>query len=324
MADNMMKALLISNDKSSKIVEIPKPFAAKGQVIVQVKFSALDTATLAVLDPKSWLSFFLHAKIEPLILGWHFSGTVVELGPGVKEYETGHAVWGHLQYEPGQKQGSFSEYIAVDVEACALKPKNVSLEQCAAAATECTTALQALRDKGGLEEDMSVLILGAAGAVGNAAVGIAKKLGATRITAVCSAKDIPRVLGADRVLNKSQDPFAGNTRYHVIFDTPSVLYPHARLSHLYHGGAYVSTLPSWSWLGGCVVSLFTSKSVSVVHAKSTKDDLELIGEWLQEGLTEYCKIDSQFKIKDMRQALARYQDRSKTGRVVLQVEGGWS
>lgn len=270
----------------------------------------------------------MHSRTEPLILGLHFSGTVVEKGPEVDDYQVGNAVWGHLQYQPGQEQGSYAEYITVAADACARQPKNVSLEQCAAAATETMTALQAMRDVGGLEEDMQVLIVGAGGGVGSAAVGIAKKLGAI-VTAVCGSKDVARVqaLGADRVVDRAkEDPLAGDSKqmhYHVIFDTPSVYLARQCLSHLYHGGAYISTLPSWSWVVGLVMSQFTSKKVAMVEVKSKKDDLELIGEWLQQGLVDCNTIDSQFKIKDMDKALARHEDRL-AGRVVLQVKGGWA
>lgn len=322
-----MKAVHLNYDKTFKIIEVPKPFPSKGEVLVQVKYAAIDTATRQVLN-KDWVGYLAHARTEPLILGWHFSGAVVEKDPEVDDYQVGNAVWGHLQYQPGQQQGSYAEYITVAVDACARQPENVSLEQCAAAATETMTALQAMRDVGGLEEDMHVLIVGAGGGVGSAAVGIAKKLGAT-VTAVCSSKDVARVqaLGADRVVDRSkdEDPLANDSKvyYHVIFDTPSVYSAPRCLSHLYHGGAYVSTLPSWHWLGGMIMSQFTSKKVAVVEVKSKKDDLELIGEWLQQGLVDCNKIDSQFKIKDMDKALARHEDRP-AGRVVLQVEGGWA
>ena len=205
-----MKAVHFNKtDKTCKVVEIAKPTPQDDEVLVKVKFSALDTATPDVLS-NSWVSYFLHAKADPLILGWHFSGIVEQLGAAASSDHSasslniGDEVWGHLEYDPAQKQGSFSEYITVKTNACAKVPdkSKVTLDKYAAVATEAMTALQAIRDDGGLEKDMHLLVVGAAGGVGSAAVSIGKQLGA-HVTAICSSKDVDFVksLGADRVLD---------------------------------------------------------------------------------------------------------------------------
>ena len=91
-----------------------------------------------------------------------------------------------------EPQGSFAEYVKVKHDECAEIPKDVSFEIAAASATESVTALQAIRDLGGLTKKSSILIIGAAGGVGNAAVQIAKNLGA-HVTAVCGSKDVKKV-----------------------------------------------------------------------------------------------------------------------------------
>merc|ERR1712224_1037589 len=94
------------------------------------------------------------------------------------DLKEGVAVFGFLQYEPSQSQGAFAEYITVKHNECAIKPNDVSFEVAAASSTEAITALQAIRDKGGLklrseskeQQQQTILVVGAAGGVGSAAV----------------------------------------------------------------------------------------------------------------------------------------------------------
>ena len=319
-----MKAMELTFERKANLVEIPKPTPKNNEILVKVASAALDTTIDAVLS-KSLIGKFTHASAKgPLILGWHFAGTVVELGPETKGYKIGDKVWGHLQYEPKQNQGSFAEYITVEPDACAIKPENVSFRKAAAAATESTTALQAMRDEGGLQKGKTILINGAGGGVGSLAVRIAKRLGAAKVTAVCSTKDVKRVksLGADEVIDrtKGEDPLV-QRKYDVIFDTPNALPVRRSLGALASGGSYVATLPSWGLLGAFLLALFVSKKVTMIGCKSKKEDLELIGSWLEDGLE--VTVDSYYRVIKLEEAVARQSDRSKLGRVVVDVEGGW-
>jgi NADPH:quinone reductase-like Zn-dependent oxidoreductase len=193
------------------VVDVAKPkVVAPTDVVVKVQYSALDTAVENVVK-KTFAGFFLHAKAEPLVLGWHYAGAVEAAGADAEhDLKKGDAVFGFLEYDPRQAQGSFSEYVRVRADQCARIPPGVDPKSAAAAATGSVTSLQALRDCGGLSASQSVLILGAGGGVGSAAVAVAKRLGA-RVTAVCSARDVERVrgLGADEVLDRAEvDVFA--------------------------------------------------------------------------------------------------------------------
>jgi len=314
----------------SRTTKIAKP-SIEGQptdVLVKVKYSALDTATKDVVD-KTITGYFVHSRSNPLIVGWHYSGTVIALGSETEEQfglHTGDEVWGFLEYSPKQKQGAFSEYIVVAANKCARVPSTVDLKVAAAAATESITALQALRDYGELTSgESSVLILGAGGGVGSAAVGIAKRLGAKHVTAVCSTKDVKRVklLGADVVLDRSKvDVFAiENNKYDLIFDTPAKYSALQCFKSLTPKGHYVVTIPSFSLVAAKFVGLFNGKTASFVECDSNRKDLELIGQWLVDGLV--VDIDSTYPIRDIQKAMVRQQDKSKVGRVVVEVLGGW-
>jgi len=335
-----MKAIAFNfktDNGTPHMVETTKPTPGEKDLIVKVSYSAIDTAPQEVIH-KRMMGYFVHdLKVDTLLLGWHFSGIVAETGSGVKGLKVGEKVYGFLQYEPKQKQGTFAEYIRVEEEACALVPDGLDMKTVAAATTEALTALQAIRNLGGLTNEpnaassssqRSILVLGAGGGVGSAAVGIAKKMGA-RVTAVCGTKDVARVesFGADEVIDRSKhkDIFktlrSRNKTYDVVFDAP-VKYSAVRSFKLLRkGGAYVTTIPTLGMLAGKFVALFNGKRVCFVECHSNREDLDLLSEWLQSGLQ--IDVDSVYPVKDMNRAMERQASRVKAGRVAIQVDGGW-
>ena len=272
---------------------------------------------------RDFVGRFLHAQTRPLILGWDFSGIVEELGEGVTGLNVGDEVWGHLQFTPGQKQGSYAEYLTVSPAEVALKPAGVSHQLAAASPTITMTALQSLRDCGRLSSGGRVLIIGAAGGIGAAAVGIAKQMGA-HVTALCSTADVERVkaYGADTVIDRRKDNiFESDQTFDVIFDTPAV-YSFGKCSRLLNKrGTYVTTMPAFTLLSGMLKSLFSSKRVRFVQVASKRADLELVSSWFAKGLS--TTIDSTFKVAELAKALARQATPGRAGRVVVEVEGGW-
>lgn len=308
---------------NSKVIQVEKPTPSCDEVLVQVVFAAIDTAIGQVLR-RDFQGHFLHSTKPPMILGWHFSGVIEAVGNDVHNFSSGDEVWGHLQYESTQAQGSFSEYITVKTDACAKKPPSVSHSEAAATSTEAMTALQAMRDDGGLEKGMSLLVIGAGGAVGVAAVQIGKQLGA-HVTAVCSSKDVELLarLGADEIIDRTaNDPLQHSRLFDVIFDTPCVYAPTSCLGLLESGGTYVTTLPSFSLTIGKVLTLLGPKAVKMVECRSKRKDLETVGKWLENGSMK-TPIDSTFKVRDMKDAVKRYSSKEKKGRVVIEVLDGF-
>lgn len=305
-----------------EMTEIPLPAPGQNEVRVRVVAAAVNPAEEKVLQG-GMVGRFLHAYSTPLILGWDFSGIVDAVGSGVSDLPIGTAVWGHLAFTPSQRQGTFSEFIVIPRDELAAKPDDVSFDVAAAAATVTMTALQSLRDLGKLKEGRKALIIGAGGGVGAVAVGIAKRLGG-HVTAICSAADFERVkaLGADDVIDyRSDDPLGNEAAYDVVFDTPAV-HTFAQCANILRpGGNYVTTLPNAALVTGKMSTLFSSKSCHFIQVASRQDDLELVGEWLSDGLE--VPIDSTFAVADVAAALARQKSRERKGRVVVSVDGGW-
>ena len=305
-----------------ELKQIPKPSPGRGEVRVQVIASSVNAAE-EKLTSGAFVGRFLHARTSPLVLGWDFAGTVDALGEGVDDLVQGAAVWGHLAFAMTQKQGAYAEYITVARAELAAKPDAVPFHVAAASATVAMTSLQSMRDLGGLAEGNKVLIIGAGGGVGAVSVGIAKRLGG-HVTAVCSTPDVERVkaLGADVVIDRKQaDPLAAEGAYDVVFDTPAVHSFGSCAKLLRAGGAYVTTLPDGALITGMMRALFSSKRCYFVQVASKRADLELVGEWLGDGLE--MTIDSRHKIGDLDAALKRQNERGRVGRVVVDVADGW-
>merc|ERR1712130_940215 len=245
----------------------------------------------------------------------------------------GEEVFGFLQYNGSQTQGAFSEYITVRQDECALKPKGVDFDLAAASTTEPVTALQALRDKGGLcietDKQQTVLVVGAAGGVGSAAVQIAKNLFGAHVTAVCSTKDVEQVrsmFGAQVVIDRSvntdyvQKLIKEKVSFDVILDCPCVL-PSSAANLLKPSGSIVTTAPSGTMYLNQTKLMCSSKSASWIMCESNQKDLNIVGELLSQNKL-IVPIDSRFNVKEMSLAMAKQAGR-KNGRVILKIENGW-
>jgi NADPH:quinone reductase-like Zn-dependent oxidoreductase len=145
-------------------------------------------------------------------LGGDFAGVVEAIGNGVEDFAIGDEVF-------GCDSGAFAEYVVVD-DVVERKPANLSFDEAAAVPVAGFTALQGLRDHGGVQPGQTVLINGAAGGVGTFAVQVAKALGA-EVHAVCSTSNVEqaRELGAGRVFDYTTEDFTrSGVRYDVLFD----------------------------------------------------------------------------------------------------------
>ncbi|MFW6067547.1 MAG: NAD(P)-dependent alcohol dehydrogenase [Myxococcota bacterium] len=296
-----------------RVADVPAPQPRHGQVLVRVAASAVNHADAKVIGGNR----MLHRRAFPLVVGYDFSGEVEAVGPGVPDLELHDHVFGHLPYDPRNRQGAFAEYVAVPRDQVARKPVDVSHEVAAAAATPGLTALQGLRDVGRLEQDQRVLVIGASGGVGSLAVGVAKRLGA-HVTAVCRAEEagLARELGADEVLDRSAGlPSEG--AYHVIFDTPAA-HAYRRCAHLLApGGAYVTTLPSPAFFADKLRTLASSKRCGLVVVRPVRADLDRLASWIQQGLQ--VPIDSTHPVCHVARALERLGQGGVRGRIVIDV-----
>ncbi|RDD84157.1 NAD(P)-dependent alcohol dehydrogenase [Streptomyces parvulus] len=248
MNDRMMQAVLFDRYGGPDVLYVgraPVPEPAPGEVLVKVSAFSVNGSELTVRAGRLRL---LTGREFPKRVGLDFTGEVAALGAGVGRLRTGDRVWGVLSRTSGW--GSAAEYVTVPAERVGLVPDGLDLVE-AATLPVATTAITALRDKARLRPGERLLVRGAAGGIGHAAVQLGKAYGADVTALARSANlDFVRGLGADAAIDhRSIDP-AELGRFDVVMDTVGTdLRTFRRL--LNPGGRMVSIaldldrLPAW-------------------------------------------------------------------------------
>ena len=173
VAKSMRAAMLKAQAGPFEIVEIARPAAGPGEVLVRIAASGVNP-----LDLKIRAGAAAHARHPiPAILGMDLAGIVEEVGAGVDGFRPGDEVYG-MTGGVGGIQGSLADYAAVDARLLALKPANLSMREAAALPLAFITAWEGLVDRAHIQAGQRVLVQGGAGGVGHIAVQIAKALGA--------------------------------------------------------------------------------------------------------------------------------------------------
>lgn len=223
-----MKAVICPKYGPPEVLEIrdiPRPVPKKNEILVKLVTSAVNTGDVRIrgLRVKGLMKIIMRvvlgvSKPRKPVLGTVFSGVVEEVGASVTQFEIGQEVYGTT----GFQQGCHAEYVCIpENKAITSKPENASFEEAAALPFGGQTAIYFLR-KGKIDAitNPEVLIYGATGSVGTAAVQIAKHYGAT-VTAVCSSrgKELVEKLGADYIVQYDQEDFTKvPARFDIILD----------------------------------------------------------------------------------------------------------
>jgi NADPH:quinone reductase-like Zn-dependent oxidoreductase len=187
-----------------KLEEISKPTPGDDEVLVEIHASSVNFNNLAFVRGEPFLARLWTGLLKPKykIPGNDIAGRVEAIGRNVKQFQPRDEVFGDL-FNYGR--GAFAEYVCVPENALVLKPANISFEEAATVPEAAIVALQALRDKGQIQQGQKVLIYGASGGIGTFAVQIANSFGA-EVTGVCSTSnvDMVRSIGADHVIDYTQ------------------------------------------------------------------------------------------------------------------------
>ena len=182
--------------------DMPSPELRDKDVLVQVHAAGVNPLDVKIRDGafKRILPYRL-----PLVLGNDVAGIVVAIGPGVRQFKPGDAVYARPD---DRRIGTFAELIAIDEADVALKPENLSMEEAASIPLVALTAWQALVEKGQLKKEQKVLIHAGSGGLGTIAIQLAKHLGATVATTASAANaELVKSLGADLVIDYKREDF---------------------------------------------------------------------------------------------------------------------
>ncbi len=206
-----------------ELATFPVPALGDDDVLVRVRAASVNTPDwLEVLGVPYVLrlQFGLRQPSAP-VRDTDLAGVVEAVGSNVADIRPGDEVFGSSGSSSRKaRAGTFAEYAVAPASSVLLKPADVSFEEAAASVMSGLTALIAVRDVGRVGAGTKVLVNGASGGVGTFAVQMARHLGA-EVTGVCSGRnvDLVRSLGADHVVDYTQDDFTRSSRrYDVVLD----------------------------------------------------------------------------------------------------------
>ncbi len=240
-----------------EIRELEKPSPKPDEVLIRIHAAVVTSADCTFRKGKPYVArlYFGLTKPRTDVLGTEFSGQIEQVGKEVKLFKPGDDVVA----SPGAKFGAHAEYICIKENGViAFKPENLSYAEATAACEGALTALPFLRDHAMIESGQKILINGASGAVGTAAVQIAKHYGA-EVTGVCSTANLELVksLGSDTVIDYTEEDFTkGSELYDFVFDTVGKSSFSLCKNILKKGGVYLATVLTFANL---LQMLWTSK-----------------------------------------------------------------
>jgi NADPH:quinone reductase-like Zn-dependent oxidoreductase len=309
-----------------RIEEVERPAPAEDEVLVRIHATAVTRSDCATRDAnrQSGLVVMLMSRLvsgvlrpRQRILGTEFAGEVAAVGAAVSEFAVGDRVFG----TSGFAFGAHAEFICVRQSArIALMPAGMGFVEAAAVCDGGLNALWCLRHADP-RTGQTILVYGASGAIGTAAVQLAKYFGAD-VTAVCGTKnlDLVRSLGADRVVDYTREDFTANGQtYDVIFDAVGKHSFNRCRGSLRPGGVYLAT----DGLRNLMLALWTArigdKKVRFpIPPRYTKADVLLLRELIEAG-TYRAVVDRRYPMADVVAATRYVETEHKTGNVILTI-----
>ncbi len=308
-----------------QLCEVAKPAPKRGEVLIKVHATTVSSADWRMSGLNVPQGFTLMMR---LALGWHgprqpilgteFAGMVEAVGTDVRQFKVGDSVFGIKD----AAMGCHAQYMCMSQDgALALKPANLSDAHAAALSFGGTTVLSFFR-RGQLGRGDRLLINGASGAVGTAAIQLGNYFGA-EVTAVCSTANLELVksLGAAHVIDYTQQDFTKNGQaYDVIMDTAGNA-PFARCdASLKEGGRLLMVLADLpSMLKMPWVALTRRKRLIAAPATGTAQDIRLLAELAQKE--RYMPvIDRSYPLHQIADAYRYVATGRKRGNVVISVK----
>lgn len=317
-----MKAIVYTKFGPPEVLhlqEAEKPTPKVNEVLIKIY-----ATTVVKEDPDMRASPGFNGFLKPRnpILGQELAGEVEAIGKDVTRFRPGDQVFGIDMF------GAYAEYKCMPENgALAIKPVNMSYAEAASVPNGALTALPFLRDKGNIRSGQTVLIYGASGSVGAAAVQLANYYKA-KVTGVCSTTNLEWVksLGADQVIDYTQEDFTKNGKtYDIIFDTVGKRSFSECKGSLTNGGIYLTTIPMpvimlqvlWTSVAGGKKAKFAATGLRPANEKAK--DLVFLTQLIEAGKLR-AVIDRSYPLEQIVDAHRYVEKGHKKGNVVITVD----
>lgn len=320
-----MKAFVSTRYGSPDVLqmkELTKPIPKDNEVLVRVRIAAVTPSDCAFRKGDPFIVRLIYGLNKPRLSvgGVEFSGDVEAVGKDVTEFKAGDAVFGMSP----DHFGTYAEYMCLPADKTIIhKPAGMPYESATAITDGATTALTFLRDVAKVQPGQKVLINGASGAVGAAAVQLACYFGA-EVTGVCSTRNIDMVkaLGAQHMIDYTQQDFTHNGQtYDVIFDAVGKSSFGRGKNALTPKGQYLTTVPDLAMLAGLLRTAFgggKKARFATAGLMQNKDNLRFLASVYEAGQL-HAVIDRCYPLEALAEA-HRYVDTGrKKGSVIIQV-----
>jgi NADPH:quinone reductase-like Zn-dependent oxidoreductase len=305
-----------------RISELDKPAAKDNEVLVKVRATTVNRTDSGLRAAKPFINRFFTGLRRPrvTVLGNEFAGEVEAVGRGVKSFKVGDRVFGYN----GTRFGAHAEYVAMPQDgSLATMPANVTYEEAAASTEGSHYALSLIR-KAKIRSGQDVLVNGATGAIGSAAVQLLKHLGAN-VTAVCDTEhvELVRGLGAGRVIDYLAEDFTKDTQtYDVVLDAVGKSSFGRCKRLLKPGGIYLSTdlgPLSLNPLLALTTPLFGGKKVMFPIPRDDREMVRYLKALIESGAFKPL-IDRRYPLDQIIEAYRYVETGQKIGNVVISVE----
>ena len=331
-----MKAIVYTeygNPDVLHLQEVEKPFPGSNEVLVRVHAVSVNYGDIIARNFKNlpasefnMLSLFRilaqfgfgFSKPKRKVLGNTFAGEVEMVGNDVKQFKTGDQVFGYT----GEKMGTYAGYLCIPEEGIvALKPSNMTYEEASAVPYGATMALCLLR-KVDIQKDQRVIVIGASGAIGSAAVQLASQYYGAEVSGVCSTQGMEYVksMGAVRVIDYKKEDFTKNGEsYDLIFDVLGKGSFSKYKASLKQNGIYLPvSFKTEKLLQMLRTSISGGKKVVCALAVPKQEDLVFIKELFEERNLKPV-IDQCYPLEKAAEAHRYVEAGNKKGSVVLTV-----
>jgi NADPH:quinone reductase-like Zn-dependent oxidoreductase len=328
-----MKAIIYEKYGTPEVLqlkEVEKPTPKDNEVLVKIYATAVTAGDLNArgftfvppglgLLARLMMGFW---KPKKAILGSEFAGEIESVGKDVTLFKKGDQIFG----TDGNNAGAYAEYKCMPENGVlTIKPNNMTYEQSASITFGALTSLFFLRDKANTGKGQKVLVNGASGSVGTAAVQLAKSFGA-EVTGVCSTKNLElvRSIGADKVIDYTKEDFTKNGEdYDIIFDVVvgKTSFSRSKKS-LKPNGFYLAVAGGLKDMLQMVwTSVFGSKKVIVGGGVDCEkiESLTFIKELIEAGKLK-AVIDRSYPLEQMVKAHRYAEEGNKKGNIVITVE----